>query len=149
VAAAVAEGLLDGGERAALETYAGEVAGHPARVPADPAPDVRIAELAVTIALRRHGRPTTPGATARPLRDVALVIGSGGVLRHASPRDRGRVLAPALHDHRGGWRVPDRAASAVDERSVLFAAGLLATAAPATASRLTRDLTRGAAGDRA
>ena len=34
----------------------------------------------------RHGRPGAPGASPRPLGDVGLVLGSGGVLRHATAR---------------------------------------------------------------
>ncbi len=76
--------------------------------------DLRLAELAVTVALRRHGRPAGPGAEPRPLRDVGLVVGSGGVLRHHGPAERMRVLAAATADHGGGWRVPAQARVVVD-----------------------------------
>jgi uncharacterized protein (TIGR01319 family) len=98
--------------------------------------DARLAELAVTVALRRHGRPAVPSAAPRPLRDVALVVGSGGVLRHHDDRVRQQVLRPALADHGGGWRVPSRARAAVDDQYVLFAAGLLAADFPAGAAGL-------------
>ena len=56
--------------------------------------------------------PPHPSERPRPLADVALVVGSGGVLRHA-PGDVGdRVLARVTDDHGGGWRVPDHAAPA-------------------------------------
>ncbi|MFN0282845.1 MAG: glutamate mutase L, partial [Kineosporiaceae bacterium] len=98
--------------------------------------DTDLARLAVTVALRRHGRPGSPSANPRPLRDVALVVGSGGVLRHADAATRARILAPATADHGGGWRVPDRASVVVDTGYVLFAAGLLADAEPVAAARL-------------
>ena len=65
------------------------VAADPASLPAGAAgspPTLRLAELAVTVALRRHGRPAD-AVGARPGRcaDVRLVVGSGGVLRHAAP----------------------------------------------------------------
>ena len=41
--------------------------------------------LAVVVATRRHGRPGAPGEAPRPLGDVGLLLGSGGVLRHAEP----------------------------------------------------------------
>jgi len=63
------------------------------------------------------------------------------VLRHGPDAVRRRILSPLIGDHAGGWKVPEHAALAVDERYVLFAAGLLATYAPAAAARLaTRGL---------
>jgi uncharacterized protein (TIGR01319 family) len=123
----------------ALADYAEWVQARPGYLPpAGPGRehDVRLAELAVTIAMRRHGRPPAPSAAPRPLRDVALVVGSGGVLRHHSDQARARVLLPASTDHGGGWRVPAAARAAVDDRYVLFAAGLLAPDAPDAASAL-------------
>jgi hypothetical protein len=46
------------------------------------------------------------------------------------------VLRPATADHGGGWKVPERAATAVDASYVLAAAGLLATEHPEAAARL-------------
>jgi uncharacterized protein (TIGR01319 family) len=119
--------------------YAEQVQADPGFLPADRQGvrhDARLAELAVTVALRRHGRPANPAAAPRPLKDVALVVGSGGVLRHNADGVRTQVLAPAVRDHAGGWRVPERARLAVDDRYVLFAAGLLAEHEPAAAARL-------------
>src|SRR4051794_12621254 len=82
VAAAAAEGLLAPGEEAGLGEYARAVAASPGLLPDDPRPDSRLAELAVTVALRRHGRPGSPASAPRPLKDVRVVVGSGGVLRH-------------------------------------------------------------------
>jgi hypothetical protein len=105
--------------------------------------DITMARLAVTTALRRHGRAAAPGASPRPLADVRLVVGSGGVLRHHDDAARRRILLPAIADHGGGWRVPDGAALAVDDRYVLFAAGLLSEQEPRAAALLaTRALHR-------
>jgi uncharacterized protein (TIGR01319 family) len=133
VAAARAEQLLAEGRAAAeLSAYADLVARNPAYLP-EPASredgyDVELARLAATIALRRHGRPSGPAAAPRPLKEVRLAVGSGGVLRHHTRPQQERILSAATGDHGGGWRVPDRARVAVDVRYVLFAAGLLATA---------------------
>jgi uncharacterized protein (TIGR01319 family) len=121
-----------------LEQYAALAAANPGWLPDDPRADVRLAELAVTIALRRHGRPTTPSAAPRPLADIRLVVGSGGVLRHHDGVVRARILAPARQDHGGGWRVPDEPRLTVDDRYVLFAAGLLAPTYPRAAALLAR-----------
>ena len=50
-------------------------------------------------------------------------------------RPGARVLRPAASDHGGGWRVPEGARTAVDDRYVLFAAGLLAGAVPGGGAR--------------
>jgi uncharacterized protein (TIGR01319 family) len=144
VTAALAERLLDPAAAARLAEHADRAHVTPGWVPAadDPAAaadrdaDTDLAALAVTVALRRHGRPGTPAAVPRPLRDVALVVGSGGVLRYADVATRARILRAATSDHAGGWRVPDRASVVVDAGYVLFAAGLLAAAAPVAAARL-------------
>jgi uncharacterized protein (TIGR01319 family) len=134
VEAAIAEGLLAGERAQALAGYAaravpGQVGG---------IEDVELAALAVLIAVRRHGRADRPGGAPRPLREVDLVIGSGGVLRHADGKGRAAVLTPLLTDHGGGWSVPDRARLAIDVPAGLFAAGLLAGVAPEAAARLAR-----------
>lgn len=133
VQAARAEGL-DTGE--ALQAYSQQVQADPGYLPDRPQDDARLAELAVTVALRRHGRPGHPCGPPRPLGDVGLVVGSGGVLRHHDDRVRAQVLRAGLTDHAGGWRVPQGARLAVDDRYVLFAAGLLAGAAPVAAAAL-------------
>jgi uncharacterized protein (TIGR01319 family) len=142
VAAAVAERLLAPDD--ALAGYADRVAAAPASLPGprDLAAELRLAELAVTAALRRHGRAPTPSGQPRPLRDVRLVVGSGGVLRHATPEGRRRVLGPATTDHGGGWRVPERARTSVDVRYALFAAGLLAGAGERSAARALAEVAR-------
>ena len=75
---------------------------------------------AVGLALRRHaGRSrvvVSPEGrvverTGKDLREVDLLVGSGGVLRHGRPGVAERVLGPS--DRRrldGGWQLPERAA---------------------------------------
>jgi uncharacterized protein (TIGR01319 family) len=139
VAAGQAELLVDGTAADELASYADQVAADPAYLPAPGSDgdryDVQLARLAATVALRRHGRPAGPAAAPRPLTDVRLVIGSGGVLRHHGAADRHTILSAATTDHGGGWRVPAAARVAVDERYVLFAAGLLCTANDAALDR--------------
>jgi uncharacterized protein (TIGR01319 family) len=132
VEAAALERLLTAADdEAGLAAYAGSLAVDPTYLPepgsAQDRLDLRLAQLAATVALRRHGRPAGPSAAPRPLRDVGLVVGSGGVLRHHSPTERLAVLSAATEDHGGGWRVPSAGRVVVDHRYVLFAAGLLAT----------------------
>ena len=90
--------------------------------------DVALAAAAATIALRRHARghatdPGQPRTGGRDLRDVRLVVGSGGVLRHGGG---GFVLDSMLSDLAGGWALPAAARTVLDEQYVLAAAGLLA-----------------------
>ena len=135
VAAAIAERLLDDIERSALDSAAERRARDTSYLPDDGAErevDARLAELAVTVALRRHGRG------GKNLRDVRLVVGSGGVLRHADAPLRARILGPATRDLAGGWPVPEGARTTVDDRCVLAAAGLLAGDSPTAAARLLR-----------
>lgn len=95
-----------------------------------------LATAAATIAVRRHGRPTHPSESPRPLAEVALVLGSGGVLRH-SPKDlSAAVLSAVAADHGGGWRVPAAPRTGVDTAYLLFAVGLLASAHPEAARAL-------------
>jgi uncharacterized protein (TIGR01319 family) len=96
--------------------------------------DRRIGALAATIALRRHAR------SGPDLRDVRLVIGSGGVLRHADPSAAYSVLRTALTDTAGGWALPREPAVVVDTDYVLAAAGLLADDHPQAALALLDSL---------
>ncbi|MBM2616083.1 glutamate mutase L [Actinoplanes sp. LDG1-06] len=89
--------------------------------------DVALAAAAATVALRRHARghssaPGQPRTGGRDLRDVRLVVGSGGVLRHGGGA---YVLDAVLSDHAGGWAAPTSARAVIDSRYVLAAAGLL------------------------
>ncbi|MCA2214999.1 glutamate mutase L [Jidongwangia harbinensis] len=100
--------------------------------------DRRLAALAATVALRRHARGHAPGpglprTGGRDLRDVRLVVGSGGVLRHGGGD---AVLDAVLGDTAGGWAAPTAARRMIDTEYVLAAAGLLATDHPAVAAEL-------------
>lgn len=134
--AALAEGLGGGGLGAddpALRAWAERVHADTDLLPSTPAEadlDLRLATLAVVVATRRHGRPGAPGEAPRPLGDVGLLLGSGGVLRHAEPERAHAVLGAALADHGGGWRPPADARVAVDTAYLLLAAGLLAPDRP-------------------
>lgn len=123
--------------RAAVQT------GLLARTAAQWAAEEALARTAVTVALRRHGRPHGPGDRPRPLADVGLFVGSGGVLRHAPAGLADAVLGAALADHGGGWRVPARARTVLDRDAVLFAVGLLAPDHPDLARALAAGLAAG------
>ncbi len=119
--------------------------------------DEVIARAAVALALRRHaGRSkvvVSPEGrvverTGVDLREVDLVVGSGGVLRHGREGVADRVLGPSIgrdFEDRGDWQLPERARVVVDSDYVLAAAGLLASEHPDAAYRLVTNLmtTRG------
>jgi uncharacterized protein (TIGR01319 family) len=111
---------------------------------ADHDEDEAIARAAVTLAVRRHaGRSrvvVSPEGrvverTGVDLREVDLVVGSGGVLRHGRPGVAERVLGPVVGAH-GDWQLPGHARVVVDADYVLAAAGLLAGEHPGAARRL-------------
>jgi uncharacterized protein (TIGR01319 family) len=133
VAAAVAERLVGAAEETSLRAAAQARAADPAYLPVDDRgrdDDARLAELALTLALRRHARG------GKDLREVVLVVGSGGVLRHATAGRAAAALAPATGDLGGGWAVPEGARTVVDTRYVLAAAGLLADDHPEVGAAL-------------
>nr|QLK01048.1 glutamate mutase L [Micromonospora carbonacea] len=142
VRAAVQERLVDAVEEAGLAVAAGVRAADPGFVPGDEAGwavDARIAALAATVAVRRHARGGATGERGgRDLRDVRLLVGSGGVLRHVAAGVSAGVLGAVLSDHAGGWAVPRDARAVVDVEYVLAAGGLLAADHPAAAGALLR-----------
>ncbi|WP_327028300.1 glutamate mutase L [Micromonospora sp. NBC_01740] len=142
VRAAVEERLLTDAQGDDLAAGAAVRAGDPGFLPVgdtERAVDARIAALAATVALRRHARGAATGERAgRDLRDVRLLVGSGGVLRHAAPADAAGVLGAVLADHAGGWPLPRAARPVVDVDYVLAAGGLLAAEHPAAAGTLLR-----------
>ncbi len=141
VEAAAAERLVEPADLARLTTAAARRAATPDWVPdtaADAADDTTLGRLAVIVALRRHARPGGPTRAGKDLRRVAVVVGSGGVVRHAATTGRRQLLAAATDDHAGGWRVPMAPSVVVDDRSVLFAVGLLHASRPEVAARLAR-----------
>jgi uncharacterized protein (TIGR01319 family) len=120
----------------------------PGFVPTEPADidvDEALAREAVGLALRRHaGRSkvvVSPEGrvverTGKDLREVDLLVGSGGVLRHGRAGVAGRVFAGSVGQVEGGWQLPRRAEVTVDDDYVLAAAGLLASGHPEAARRL-------------
>lgn len=139
VDAGLAERLLSRGEavglagEAAVRATAGLPGGGAAAVV-----DLRLAGVAALVGVRRHARAEPGGAGGRDLGDVRLLVGSGGVLRHAPPVRGLPVLSAVLADHGGGWVVPRAAVPVVDVDYVLAAAGLLAEAEPGVAVALLR-----------
>ncbi|MEZ0578377.1 glutamate mutase L [Nocardioides sp. MH1] len=112
--------------------------------------DEDIARTAAETAVRRHaGRSrvvVSPDGrvverTGVDLREVALVIGSGGVLRHGRPGVAERVLGSLVTtDDPEGWQLPERARIVVDGQYLLAAVGLLSQRHPDIAYRLARSL---------
>lgn len=139
--------------RADLATGAARRRAHPDLLPdsdAEREADLDIAAAAVRIALQRHaGRSKvvlSPEGrvverSGKDLREVDLLVGSGGVLRHGGPDAVRRVLLPATGDaFEGGWQLPRDPVVVVDRDYVLAAAGLLAESHPVTAHRLVSRL---------
>ncbi len=151
---AEAAGFVPNQDAGALRAAARVRQDDPAHLPteaADEAVDLELAALAAGVALRRHAgraqvRFTTggEGGTGRlversgiDLRAAALLVGSGGALRHAADA-AGALLRHVSGD--GGWQVPERPRVVVDAAYVLAPAGLLAERDPAAAYRLLRAL---------
>jgi uncharacterized protein (TIGR01319 family) len=110
--------------------------------------DEDLARAAVALALRRHaGRSrvvvSPEGRVVErsgvDLREVHLVVGSGGVLRHGREGVADRVLGPSVGRDED-WQLPERASAVVDTDYVLAAAGLLAAEHPDAAYRLVTGL---------
>lgn len=116
---------------------------------AEAAYDEELARAATGLALRRHagrsrvvlgpdGRVVERSGT--DLREVRLLVCSGGVFRNGAPGVAGRVLAGSTGEVAGGWQLPRDPAVTVDSDYVLAAAGLLAAEHPEAAYRLVRRL---------
>jgi uncharacterized protein (TIGR01319 family) len=126
--------------------------GDPGFLPANDAEfaeDEQIAAAAVGLALRRHaGRSQVvvgPDGrvverSGKDLREVDLLVGSGGVLRHGRTGVEDRVFAGCTGEVEGGWQLPVRPRLVVDRDYVLAAAGLLARRHPEAAYRLVQRL---------
>jgi uncharacterized protein (TIGR01319 family) len=142
-----------------LAAAAARRASEPSYLPVDDVDrddDEAIARAAVGLALRRHvGRSRVvvgPGGrvverSGVDLREVDLVVASGGVLRHGRPGVADRVLAGSVGpdaDADGGWQLPEHPRVVVDGDYVLAAVGLLATTDPEAAHRLAGCLLSGA-----
>jgi uncharacterized protein (TIGR01319 family) len=116
---------------------------------AEHAEDEAIAAAAVGLALRRHaGRSQVvvgPDGrvverTGKDLREVGLLVGSGGVLRHGRPGVAERVLGASIGEVEGGWQLPVRPRVVVDHDYVLAAGGLLVARHPEAAYLLVQRL---------
>jgi uncharacterized protein (TIGR01319 family) len=142
-------GLVDAAELAELTHAARERRREPGLLPEtepERAYDHRLAELALGLALRRHaGRQRVAfGPSGRlveregtDLREVELLVGYGGVLRHTAPSVAQRVVRTGTGDPvPGGWLLPRSPRAVIDQRYVLAAAGLLSDAHPHSAYRL-------------
>lgn len=141
-AAAAVEKLLSGPELERLQIWAAGVEADPTRLPQSDAEvelDLTLAKVAALTAVRRHARAPQPGDPARPLAQLAHVIGSGGFLRHSPEAMQDEVLRAVTTDVGGGWKVPTHARTTVDTAYLLFAVGLLTDAAgqgPEVAARV-------------
>lgn len=118
--------------------------------PEDLADDLAIAGSAATLAVRRHaGRSrvvTGPDGrvverSGTDLRRVGLLVGSGGVLRHAPPERARALLAQLTGRSPEGWQLPASPRVVVDRDYVLAAVGLLAESRADAAGALARSLT--------
>jgi uncharacterized protein (TIGR01319 family) len=143
----VAEGGLDDLVAAAERRH--DDPGFLPATDAEFAEDERIAAAAVGLALRRHaGRSQVvvgPDGrvverSGKDLRDVALLVASGGVLRHGRPGVEQRVFAGSIGEVEGGWQLPTGPRLVVDRDYVLAAAGLLVRRHPRAAYRLVQRL---------
>ena len=136
-----------------LAAAARQRAADPAFLPtseAERATDEEIARAAIGLALRRHaGRSkvvVSPEGrvverTGKDLRQVDLLVGSGGALRHGRAGIAERVFAGSVGaDLEGGWQLPERVRLVVDGDYVLAAVGLLAARHPVAAYRLAQSL---------
>jgi uncharacterized protein (TIGR01319 family) len=113
--------------------------------------DELIASAAATLALRRHsGRSRVlvgPDGrvverTGKDLREVALLVGSGGVLRHSDAETAVHILQGLTGVSAEGWQLPERPRVVVDREYVLAAVGLLSESRPRAAAALARSLSR-------
>ncbi len=133
----IAAGLVDDPDR--LRRAATVRRADPAFLPGDAddrRDDEAIAATAVGVALRRHaGRSQVAFSdqgrvverSGKDLREVDLLVGSGGVLRNNPPDLAGRVLGAVTGDDvPGGWQLPRAPRTVVDHDYVLAPAGLLA-----------------------
>ncbi len=128
-------------------------AADPAYLPASDADrddDEAIARAAIGLALRRHagrarvvvgpeGRVVERSGT--DLREVELVVASGGALRHGRDGVVERVLAGTVgRGLDGGWQLPEHPRVVLDRDYLLAAVGLLADEHGEVARRLARSL---------
>ncbi|MFD0559274.1 uncharacterized protein (TIGR01319 family) [Stackebrandtia endophytica] len=150
LAAAVDEQLITREFEAELAPAVAWRTGRPDWLPDSPqetAIDLRLTELAIMIALRRHARgerlggPQSPLRGGKDLRAVRLIVGSGGVLRN-HPEAVSVLRSATAADTAGGYPLPEDPTAVIDVSYVLAAAGLLADEHPRIAlDLLKRNLT--------
>lgn len=156
VAEAVAAGFVPAGTEAEAQREAAARQADPGML-ADDGFDLRLAGWAAAVAVRRHagraqvrfehsgsGPARLVERTGTDLREVSVLVGSGGVLRHAPDEAAARA---ALTEHlsgpaaaEGGWQVPERARVVLDRDYLLMPAGLLAAEHPEAAYALLAGL---------
>ena len=147
VQAGIEAGLID--ETPVLRAAAQRRHDDPAYLPSDAEEtsyDELLARVAATVALRRHaGRQRVvfgPDGrvierSGKDLREVDLLVGSGGVLRHNPPEVAARILGSvAAGAQEEGWLVPADSPICVDQDYVLAGVGLLAEVNPVAAHGL-------------
>jgi uncharacterized protein (TIGR01319 family) len=147
IAAGVESGLIADDDK--LSTAAARRHADPSYLPdteQEASYDELLARVAATVALRRHaGRQRIvfgPGGrvierSGKDLREVDLLVGSGGVLRHNGPDVAARILGSVgVNAQEEGWLVPERAEVCVDKDYVLAGVGLLADSNPSAAEGL-------------
>jgi uncharacterized protein (TIGR01319 family) len=152
----VSAGVLDAADEARLAAAAKVRRHDPAFLPADEEgrrDDELLATAAVAVAVRRHagrqrvtfeGQERVVARTGKDLREVGLLVGSGGTLRSSDPAVAERVLGSAAGaDLSGGWQLPAAPRVVVDRDYVLAPAGLLAPTHPVAAHRLLSRLREG------
>ncbi len=93
-------------------------------------------ELSTTV---RHNSPPRVVATGPDLRELSILIGTGGALARSG---RGaRILSSATHRQAGRALIPRRPRTVIDRSYIMASAGLLATTDPHAAfALLTREL---------
>lgn len=150
VAEGVSAGLLDESLIPAGELRH-EQPGYLPTTAAEQHVDDQIAATALTLGVRRHcGRSRVvvgPNGrvierSGKDLREVDLLVGSGGVLRHATPERAERILTTVVGRSDEGWQYPESPRTVVDHDYVLAAVGLLAGSFPAAARALAGRLLR-------
>ncbi len=114
--------------------------------------EAEIAAAALGVALRRHaGRAQVvfgPDGrvverSGKDLREVDVLVGSGGVLRNSPEAVREGILSAGIGEVAGGWQLPRAPRVVVDHDHVLAPAGLLADENPLAAYRLLASLRPG------